>query len=121
MWGSINRVFERLDPVTNTTALRDVVVIRPARDAELAQLHDLAELDSAAPLAGPVLVAAVDGALWAALALDDDRVIADPFRPTAGAVELLRMRVAQLRAAEGRGAQGGLRLLRGARRARARA
>lgn len=118
MWASIEKVFKRLDPVTNTAALRDVVAIRPARDADLASLHDLAELDSADPLTGPVLVADVDGALWAALALDDGRVIADPFRPSAGAVELLRVRRAQPRAAEGRGAQAGL-ALRGARRARA--
>jgi hypothetical protein len=101
MWKTIERVFDRLDPVADTQALRDVVVIRPARDADIAPLHDLAELDSAAPLTGPALVAVVDGRPWAALALDDGRVIADPFRPTAGAVELLRLRVAQLRVAEG--------------------
>ncbi len=118
MWKTIEKVFERLDPVTDTVALRDVVVIRPAHENELAELHDLAELDSAAPLTGPVLVAAVQGALWAALALDDGRVIADPFRPTAGAVELLRVRVAQLRAAEGAGRRAGW-APRRARRARA--
>jgi hypothetical protein len=64
-------------------------------------LHDLAEVDSAKPLAGPVLVAVVEGRIWAALALDGDRVIADPFLPSAPAVELLRLRVAQLRAADG--------------------
>jgi hypothetical protein len=118
MWGSIENVFSRLDPVTNTTAIRDAVAIRPAHDADVALLHDLAELDSAAPLTGLVLVADVDGALWAALSLDDGRVVADPFRPTAGAVELLRVRLAQLRAAEVRGRRGRV-ALRGARRARA--
>jgi hypothetical protein len=120
MWGSIDRVFGKLDPVTNTVALRDVVVIRSARDADLAPLHDLAELDSAEPLRGPVLVATVEGELWAALSLADGRVVADPFRPTVGAVELLRMRVAQLRAADGdgRAERGGL-ALRRTRRARA--
>ena len=67
-------------------------------------LHDLAEVDSAAPLEGPALVAVVEGRIWAALALDGDRVIADPFLPTAPAVELLRLRVAQLRASERRAA-----------------
>lgn len=118
MWHTITNAFERGDPVMDTQALRDVVVIRPAHDADLASLHDLAELDSAAPLTGPVLVALVDGRPWAALALDDERVIADPFRPTAGAVALLRLRAAQLRAVAGRPARGGLRV-RGARRARA--
>jgi hypothetical protein len=118
MWHTITKAFERIDPVMDTQALRDVVVIRPAQDADLASLHDLAELDSAEPLAGPVLVAVVDGAVWAALSLDDGRVIADPFRPSAGAVELLRVRRAQLRSAGGRGGQRGF-ALRGARRARA--
>jgi hypothetical protein len=96
----------------------NTVVIRSARDADLAPLHDLAELDSAPALTGPVLVAVVDGRPWAALALDDGRVIADPFQPSGAAVELLRLRVAQLRAADGRAA---LRLLPrwSARRARA--
>jgi hypothetical protein len=118
MWHTLTKAFERIDPVMDTQALRDVVVIRPAQDADLASLHDLAELDSAEPLTGPVLVALVGGRPWAALALDDDRVIADPFCATAGAVELLRLRVAQLRAVEGGAGRGGLRV-RGLRRARA--
>ena len=118
MWRRIEEVFDRLDPVTDTQALRDVVVIRPAHDTDIAALHDLAELDSAAPLTGPVLVAVVDGRPWAALSLGDGRVIADPFIPTAGAVELLRLRATQMRAAEGRVRRSGL-APRGVRRARA--
>ncbi len=53
-----------------------------------------------------MLVAVVEGRIWAALALDGDRVIADPFLPTAPAVELLRLRVTQLRAAEPRSQRG---------------
>ena len=49
-----------------------------------------------------MLVAVVEGRIWAALAIDGDRVIADPFLPTAPAVELLRLRVAQLRESERR-------------------
>jgi len=71
-------------------------------------MHDLAELDSARPLSGPVLVAVVEGRIWAALALDGDRVVAAPFLPTAPAVQLLRLRVAQLRAADGRPQRGRL-------------
>ena len=78
------------------------IAIRPARDSEMALLQDLAAIDSAKPLEGPVLVAVVEGRIWAALALDGERVIADPFLPTAPAVELLRLRLAQLRAAERR-------------------
>ena len=77
-------------------------MIRPARDADLPLLHDLAELDSAAPLEGPALVAVVDGTIWAARSIDDDRAIADPFAPSAEAAGLLALRVEQLRAAEAR-------------------
>ena len=78
------------------------IAIRRARDSDMPLLHDLAAVDSAAPLEGPALVAVVEGRIWAALALDGDRVIADPFLPTAPAVELLRLRVAQLRETERR-------------------
>ena len=78
------------------------VAIRRARDSDMPMLRDLAALDSAAPLDGPVLVAVIEGRIWAAIGLDGERVIADPFLPTAPAVELLRLRLAQLRAAERR-------------------
>ena len=62
--------------------------------------------------AGEVLVAVVADEPWAALALDDGRVVADPFRPSAVAVELLRLRARHLSAATGerRAARHGLRL-----------
>ena len=72
------------------------VLIRMARDGDLPRLWDLAELDSARPLSGPALVALVDDEAWAAVSLEDSRVIADPFRPTASALALLRVRAAQL-------------------------
>ena len=81
------------------------VAIRRAQDSDTALLHDLADLDSSRPLEGPVLVALVERRIWAAIGLDDGRVIADPFLPTAPAVELLRLRVRQLRAADGRSAR----------------
>jgi hypothetical protein len=77
------------------------VAIRRALDTDVPLLHDLAELDSAKPLEGPVLVAVVEGAIWAAAGLDDGRVIADPFLPTGPAIELLELRVRQLRVAAG--------------------
>lgn len=98
----INRLNLQPVAVTEPGRAHYPVAIRRASDADAPLLHDLAELDSAAPLTGPALVAVVEGRLWAALALDDDRVVADPFLPTRPAVELLRLRVAQLRAAEGR-------------------
>jgi hypothetical protein len=59
-------------------------------------LFRLAQLDSAEPLSEPVLVAVVSSRLTAALSLSDDRVIADPFVLTRGAIELLRARARQL-------------------------
>lgn len=74
------------------------ISIRPGRPEDAARLVLLAQLDSARPLQGPVLVAHVDGEPWAAIGLGDGRAIADPFRQSAGAVRLLRVRAAQLEA-----------------------
>lgn len=110
MWHHLEYMIERLDPqpLSGGEAGREhyPVAIRRAGDGDVALLHDLAELDSARPLSGPVLVAVVEGRIWAALALDGDHVIADPFLPTVPAVELLRLRVTQLRAAEARPQRG---------------
>ena len=64
------------------------VVIRAARGSDGHALERLARLDSQRPLTGPVLLAEQDGELVAALS--GDRAIADPFRPTADLVALLR-------------------------------
>jgi hypothetical protein len=66
------------------------VVIRAARGSDGAALGDLAQLDSQRPLTGDVLIAEQGGAVVAALA--GDRVISDPFRPTADIISLLRIR-----------------------------
>lgn len=76
--------------------IRDVT-IRLARPADERGVADLAELDSAARPADPVLLAEVDGALWAAVSLADDAAVADPFRPSGELVGLLRERAGQLR------------------------
>jgi hypothetical protein len=65
------------------------VVIRAARGSDGAALENLARMDSQRPPSGDVLVAEQDGMLVAALA--GDRAIADPFRPTADLVALLRL------------------------------
>jgi hypothetical protein len=65
--------------------------IRRADLADLAALDRLAALDSAPAPTGDVLVAEVAGELWAALEIDTSAVIADPFRPSAELVELLRV------------------------------
>lgn len=98
----INRFDQQPVALGETGRAQYPIAIRRARDSEMPLLHDLAEIDSAQPLEGAVLVAVVEGRIWAALALDGERVIADPFLPTAPAVELLRLRLAQLRASERR-------------------
>jgi hypothetical protein len=79
---------------------RTDIVIRRADASDARALSRLAALDSAPrPLAGPdVLIAEVSGQV--AAALTGGRVIADPFRPTAGLVELLHMRARQLSSSE---------------------
>jgi hypothetical protein len=72
---------ETLDPT---------VVIRAARGSDGTALENLARMDSQRPVSGDVLVAEQDGVIVAAIA--GDRVIADPFRPTAELVALLRLR-----------------------------
>lgn len=75
----------------------DTVVLRLAREDDTIELRRLARLDSALPLGGEVLVAVRDGQIGAAISLHSERVIADPFAPTADLVGLLRTRVELLR------------------------
>ena len=52
-------------------------------------LHRLAELDSARPIDGPVLMAELGDRVVAAISLDERRAIADPFERTQDVLELL--------------------------------
>jgi hypothetical protein len=72
------------------------IVIQQAAAEHEAALRDLAQLDSARPVARPALMAIVDGRLVAAASLQDGRIVADPFAPTAQAVRLLRLHVAEI-------------------------
>jgi hypothetical protein len=83
----------------------DDVVIRAATPADSAALVRLGALDgnrsagqalADAAAEHAVLVAEVDGALEAALALDGGLAIADPFRQTALDLQLLAIRARQL-------------------------
>ena len=66
------------------------VTLRPAGSEDARTLSDLAQLDSARPLSGQVLVAETESGPLAALELSTGRTIADPFRRTAESVGLLR-------------------------------
>ena len=68
------------------------IVIRPARTDDAFAVRRLAYLDSQRPLRGDVLVALADDVPVAAVSLTDGRIVADPFRPTADVVDLLRLR-----------------------------
>ena len=72
------------------------LILRLATAADEDRLQTLAQLDSARVPTGEVLIAEIDGRLRAALPLDGGAPIADPFRRSAGVVQLLRMRAAQL-------------------------
>ena len=71
--------------------------IRQATGDDAEALAKLATLDSQSPLDGSVLIGETDGVPVVALSLTSGRAIADPFRPTAELVALLRRRSATLR------------------------
>ena len=72
------------------------VTLRFGSPADNGALARLAAVDSAKPLALPVLLAEVNGRVVAALALSDGTSIANPFSPTADLIDLLRTRATQL-------------------------
>jgi len=83
----------------DTTTAREAapLTIRQATFADLAAVAKLAELDSSTAPRGDVLLAEVGDELWAALSVEDGHAVADPLRPSAGAVGVLAERRRQLR------------------------
>ena len=72
------------------------IAIRLATAADRPELARLAALDSAPVPLGPTLLADLDGAIVAARSLAGTTTIADPFRHTSHARELLELRAGQL-------------------------
>ena len=70
--------------------------------ADLPALERVAGLDSKHLPAGPLVVAEVDGRIWAALSTLDNTAIADPFVASGDLVRLLRARSSQLRESQPR-------------------
>src|SRR3954452_1473274 len=68
-------------PIQSVPTSADVV-IRYARRDEADALATLAPLDSSRAPSGEVIVADVQGELWAAVSLDDGHAVAHPFRPS---------------------------------------
>jgi hypothetical protein len=94
-------ITDRTDPSLqgDTMALNNnhpTVAIRAARGSDGLALARLAELDSKRPVTGDVLVAERDGELAAAYSMTTGAHVADPFRPTAELVALLRLHAAAL-------------------------
>ena len=80
----------------NNTAL----TIRRATADDTFALRRLAAIDSAYPPTGEVLLAEMGRELWAAVSVDTGAAVADPFRPSADLVELLRFRAEPMRGDE---------------------
>jgi hypothetical protein len=91
------------------------VIIRICGPADERALRRLAGRDTARPLEGRILAAQIEDELLAAICLETGRVVADPFSHTAGLVDLLRARAAQLESARDLRLTRGSRLLRRAR------
>ena len=67
------------------------IKIRQATSADEFALRRLAALDDRPALRGEVLLAEQAGEIRAALSIDTDRAVANPFAATADLVEMLRM------------------------------
>ena len=78
------------------------LTIRPAFADDEREIERLAQLDEAAVPPGPLLLGEVAGELWVALSLSSPDHIADPFRPSADLVALVKARAHQLRAEQAR-------------------
>lgn len=89
-----------VDVNTNRHGIRAMsdraLTIRLAGPEDAGALRRLAELDSARPLRGRVLLAESHGVPVAAVALETGLVTADPFQHSAGAVRMLMLRRYQL-------------------------
>lgn len=83
--------------VDNVPMTNSPLTIRRADIADSGALAHLAALDSTDPPTGDALLAEVGNELWAAVEIESGTALADPFRPSADLVELLRFRAERLR------------------------
>ena len=70
------------------------LILRLARPDDVPAVRRLAQLDSSRPPSGRVLLAVVGNEPVAALGVETGVVVADPFRPTADVVAVLRQAAA---------------------------
>ena len=83
-------------PAAAPRELPEPVLVRNATAADERRIRVLARLDDRRYPAGPHLVAELSGEIVAALSLASGSVVADPFRRTREASDLLRLRAAQI-------------------------
>ena len=83
-------------PAVEPSALSEPVLVRRATSGDLSRIRTLALLDDRRIGEGPYLVAEIADEMLAAMSLASGTVVADPFRRTRDAVELLRMRAEQI-------------------------
>ena len=74
----------------------DAVLVRRATARDAARIRTLALLDDRRLPDGPFIVAELAGEAVAAMSLSSGQIVADPFRRTRDAADLLRMRAAQI-------------------------
>ena len=87
-------MYEKHQTDTKGTPMTDkTLTIRRADAADAGALVRLAALDSSYPPTGATLLAEVGGELWAAVEIETGATIADPFRPSAELVDLLRLQL----------------------------
>src|SRR3954464_10043961 len=77
------------------------VAIRAAESRDVPELMRLADLDSRPLPVGRLLVAEAAGRIRAAISIDGEAIIADPFVATAELQSLLKLRAEQLRRGRG--------------------
>ena len=95
---SLTTTLKKLAGPVQSVPARPHVTIRHARPADADALAVLAQLDSSRPPRGEILVAEVAGELWAAVSLDDNHLVANPFRASGELAFRLNERARELAA-----------------------
>jgi hypothetical protein len=83
-------------PTVEPQELPAPVLVRRATASDNGRIVTLARLDDRRLPQGPFLVAELGGEAVAAMSLTSGTVVADPFRRTRDAADMLRLRAAQL-------------------------
>ena len=96
----LHRLFATQSLPQSTRPLGTALRLRLATPDDAKTLRRLAALDSNRPPRGLVLLAEVDGQPWAAVSVDDQHLVADPFRPTGELEWTLIERARELRRKE---------------------